>query len=81
MGGVLGSLPQQAQEVLTGRSYFPELISAPFEHGLTIVFGVSAGLAFLAAIASVVRGGRKAPGSPASPERAVVAVGAGSDGE
>jgi MFS family permease len=56
MGGVLASLPARAQQVLTGREYFPHLISAPFNDGLTIVFAVSAGLAFLAAIASLARG-------------------------
>jgi MFS family permease len=76
MGGVLGSLPASAQHVLTGRSFFPELISAPFEHGLSIVFGVSAGLAFLAAIASLVRGGRKAPDLAVAPEREAVTAGA-----
>jgi hypothetical protein len=36
--------------------FFPDLISAPFHHGLTIVFAVSAGLAFIAAVASLARG-------------------------
>ncbi len=58
LGGVLGSLPVQAQRVLTGREYFPHLISGPFDHGLTIVFAVSAGLAFISAAASLTRGPR-----------------------
>jgi hypothetical protein len=56
--GVLASLPAAAQRVLTGREFFPELISAPFHHGLTVVFAVAAGLAALAAVASLLRGGR-----------------------
>jgi MFS family permease len=56
MGGVLGSLPGEAQRVLTGKEFFPHLISAPFHHGLTIVFAVSAGLAFISAAASFTRG-------------------------
>jgi hypothetical protein len=56
--GVLASLPAAAQHVLTGREFFPGLISAPFHHGLTVVFAVAAGLAALAAIASLMRGGR-----------------------
>lgn len=80
MEGVLGSLHTAAQHVLTGRSFFPELISAPFEHGLSKVFGVSAGLAFLAAIASLVRGGRKPSVPLPASEREVVAVGADSGG-
>ena len=56
MGGVLGSLPAESQRVLTGKEFFPHLISAPFHHGLTIVFAVSAGLAFISAAASLTRG-------------------------
>jgi MFS family permease len=58
MGGELGKLPAEAQRILTGKVYFPDLISAPFHHGLTIVFLVSAGLAFIAAFASLARGPR-----------------------
>ena len=81
MGGVLASLPAKAQQTLTGREYFPHLISAPFEHGLTIVFAVSAGLAFLAAIASLARGPRPSRASgpaaelPAETEDLVAAAG------
>jgi MFS family permease len=58
MGGELGKLPAEAQRILTGKEYFPDLISAPFHHGLTIVFLVSAGLAFIAGFASLARGPR-----------------------
>jgi hypothetical protein len=44
--------------VLIGRQFFPELISGPFQHGLSVVFGVSAALAAVAALASLLRGGR-----------------------
>ena len=43
--GELSHLPAASQHALTGRTFFPELIAAPFHHGLTIVFGVAAGLA------------------------------------
>jgi hypothetical protein len=56
--GALASLPASAQRVLTGREFFPQLISAPFHHGLTVVFAVAAGLAALAAAASLMRGSR-----------------------
>jgi hypothetical protein len=62
--GALSSLPAAAQRVITGREFFPQLISAPFEHGLTIVFSVSAGLAFISAIASSARGGKKQRDEP-----------------
>ena len=56
--GVLSSLPAANQQVLTGREFFPNLIPAPFQHGLSVVFAVAAGLAVLAAFASLLRGGR-----------------------
>jgi MFS family permease len=81
MEGVLQTLPAEAQRVLTGHRYFPQLLSAPFHHGLTIVFGVSAGLAFLAALASVSRGGRssRSDEAPLAATRETVGVGVGRD--
>jgi hypothetical protein len=58
LGDELRLLPANARRVLTGHEYFPGLISGPFERGLTIVFAVSAGLAFVGAIASFSRGPR-----------------------
>jgi MFS family permease len=56
--GVLAKLPAAAQKTLTGREFFPNLISGPFHHGLQVVFTVAAALAVLAGIASLLRGGR-----------------------
>ncbi len=56
--GALASLPARAQRVLTGRGFFPQLIAGPFHNGLTVVFAVAAGLAAVAAVASLLRGGR-----------------------
>ena len=56
--GVLTGLPAASQQVLTGRVFFPELISGPFHHGLVLVFTVAAGLAAVAGVASLLRGGR-----------------------
>jgi len=62
---VLSSLPAAAQQTITGREFFPDLISGPFRHGLVVVFVVAAGLAGLAALASLLRGGRYIdPGAP-----------------
>ncbi len=47
--GLLAALPQASQEVLTGRQFFPELISGPFHQGLVIALSVSAALAALGA--------------------------------
>jgi MFS family permease len=56
--GALSALPGHARRLLTGREYFPHLISGPFHHGLMVVFAVAAALAALAAVASLLRGGR-----------------------
>jgi MFS family permease len=55
---VLSSLPAAAGRTITGREFFPDLISGPFHQGLVVVFAVAAGLAGLAAFASLLRGGR-----------------------
>jgi hypothetical protein len=54
----LSALPAAQHALLTGRSFFPRLISGPFQHGLheTFVFAIVACL--LAAAASLLRGGR-----------------------
>ena len=54
--GVLTQLPPASQAAITGRDFFPNLISGPFHDGLTVVFGASIALAVLAAIASLARG-------------------------
>jgi MFS family permease len=56
--GTLATLPPGSQATLTGRQFFPDLISAPFHHGLVVVFAVSAAMAVLAAVASLLRGRR-----------------------
>jgi MFS family permease len=54
--GVLARLPAASQRALTGREFFPSLLSGPFHSGLIVVFGVSAGLSVLAGLASLLRG-------------------------
>jgi MFS family permease len=56
--GVLSSLPAAARQTITGRQFFPDLISGSFHQGLVVVFAVAAALAGLAALASLLRGGR-----------------------
>ena len=56
--GVLTSLPASDVATLTGKEFFPRLISGPFHHGLIVVFGVAAVLSLIGAIASFSRGGR-----------------------
>jgi MFS family permease len=59
--GVLSGLPAASQQTLIGRQFFPQLISGPFHHGLIVVFAVAAALSALAALASLLRGGRYLP--------------------
>ncbi|MEZ0051055.1 MFS family permease [Mycobacterium sp. MAA66] len=40
-------------DVLTGQTFFPQLITAPFHSGLTVVFGAAAVMMLLGALASV----------------------------
>ncbi len=47
-----------SQHVLTGNRFFPALISGPFHSGLLVVFAVAIGLAAVAGVASLLRGGR-----------------------
>jgi MFS family permease len=56
--GALAALPVANQRVLTGPTFFPQLIAAPFHEGLLVVFGLAAALAVLGAVASLSRGGR-----------------------
>ena len=42
---------------LTGKTFFPQLMSEPFHHGLVVVFGSAAVMCVLAAVASYVAGG------------------------
>lgn len=55
---LLAALLATSQRVLTGRQFLPDLTSGPFQHGLSVVFGVAAALAAVAALASLLRGGR-----------------------
>ncbi|MGW0207898.1 MFS transporter [Streptomyces sp. NPDC003233] len=58
-GGTLDHLTAAQRATLTGHTFFPELVSGPFHHGLTIVFGVAAGMALVSALASALRGGHE----------------------
>ncbi|HEX9041192.1 MAG TPA: MFS transporter [Trebonia sp.] len=62
--GVLARLPAAGQAALTGRTYFPSLLSGPFHSGLIVVFTVSAALSVLAGLASLLRGKRRAAAEP-----------------
>lgn len=55
---VLSSLPSATAANITGRSYFPDLISAPFKHGLMVVLVFSVAIYLAAAVVSWMRGKR-----------------------
>jgi MFS family permease len=56
--GVMSTLPAPDVAVLTGKRFFPELISGPFHQGLITVFISATVMATIAALASALRGGR-----------------------
>jgi MFS family permease len=53
---VLGSLPSADRAVLTGKQFFPQLISGPFHQGLVIVFTLAIVMTLVSAAASLMRG-------------------------
>ncbi|HLI42312.1 MAG TPA: MFS transporter [Streptosporangiaceae bacterium] len=53
---VLSRLPAHNAAVLTGRQFFPDLISAPFHHGLVTVFTAAAIMSVTGALVSLLRG-------------------------
>jgi MFS family permease len=55
---VLASLPPDQAAQLTGRSFFPHLISGPFGHALTAAFTFATIACLIAAVASLLRGGK-----------------------
>ncbi|GAA4517488.1 MFS transporter [Actinoallomurus oryzae] len=56
--GLLDTLPAGDRATLTGKTFFPELVSGPFHHGLVLVFTAAAVMAAIAALGSALRGTR-----------------------
>jgi MFS family permease len=54
--GALARLPAHNAAILTGRQFFPNLISGPFHHGLIIVFTAAIAMSVLGALISLLRG-------------------------
>lgn len=54
----LSHLSAAHQHFLTGRSFFPHLISGPFADGLGVAFGFAIAACLIAALASALRGGK-----------------------
>jgi MFS family permease len=66
LGPVISHLPASRAAYLTGHSFFPALISPSFSRGLTITFGFAAAMCVIAALASLLRGGKYVHRAPAA---------------
>ena len=67
---MISHLPASRAAYLTGHSFFPALISPSFSRGLTIAFGFAAAMCVIAALASLLRGGKyvhRAPDAAVAP--------------
>ena len=53
---VLAAMPPDKAAYVTGKTFFPQLISSPFKHGLAIAFTASLLMCLVAAAASWLRG-------------------------
>src|SRR5437588_722340 len=80
LGPLLGHLPAGHAAYVTGRQFFPHLITAPFHDGLGVAFAFAIAASLIAAVASLLTGPRPRPdGAPESlgAELAAVAGDAG----
>jgi MFS family permease len=75
---VLSRLPSGHASYLTGREFFPQLISGPFADGLSVAFDFAVAACLIAAVASLLRGAQyyhdDSKGKGAKPETAGAAV-------
>jgi MFS family permease len=79
LGPVITKLPASHAAYLTGHSFFPSLISAPFSQGLDVAFDFAIAACLVAALASLLRGKRyvhEVHGQRAAAEQDAVPVGA-----
>jgi MFS family permease len=62
LGPTLATLPADQADYLTGRSFFPQLITGPFAHGLAAAFWFAIAACLVAAVASWFSGTRRPRG-------------------
>jgi MFS family permease len=67
LGPLLTHLPAGHAAYVTGREFFPSLISGPFHDGLGVAFGFAIAASLVAAVASALTGGKQAAGTTAGP--------------
>jgi MFS family permease len=82
LGPLLGHLPAGHAAYVTGRQFFPHLITAPFKSGLGVAFAFAIAASLIAVVASALTGrrnqaGEAAPAEPLGAELAAVAGDAG----
>jgi EmrB/QacA subfamily drug resistance transporter len=73
LGPVVNQLPADQASFLTGRSFFPSLITGPFADGLHVAFWFAIAACVIAAIASWLAGNGKSSGEPVGAELAATA--------
>jgi MFS family permease len=71
---ILGALPAANAHTLTGRQFFPHLISGPFHDGLVIVFWLAIGMSLGAAAASLFAPKTRPDDVGAAPARDLAAL-------
>jgi MFS family permease len=64
LAGKLANLSPDQVHYLTGRGFFPQLISGPFEEGLAIAFASAAAVCAIGMVASLLAGGKPVNGTP-----------------
>src|SRR6266571_3377644 len=76
LGPLLGHLPAGHAAYVTGRQFFPHLITGPFHDGLGVAFAFAIAASVIAAAASLLTGRRKqaGPAEPLGAELAAVAA-------
>ncbi|HEY0804557.1 MAG TPA: MFS transporter, partial [Pseudonocardiaceae bacterium] len=74
LGPVLHQLPASQADFLTGRSFFPSLISGPFADGLTVAFLFAIVACLIGAVASLLCSPRQNLRSVESPGTELAAV-------
>jgi MFS family permease len=67
LGNVVDKLPPSHAAYLTGHTFFPSLISGPFSAGLAIAFDFAIVACLVAAVASLLRGGKYVHGAEPAP--------------
>jgi hypothetical protein len=72
LGSALTKLPPSHAAYLTGHSFFPSLISGPFQHGLDVAFDFAIAACLIAAVASLLRGKRYVHEIDGAPSATVV---------